>query len=655
MEHRTTYPFDRPVALGPHVVRLRPAPHTRTPIESYSLHGQPRPSTSSTGSRTRSATTWPGWSSPSRPTELEITVDLVADLTVINPFDFFVEEYAERCPFAYEPRWRHGPRALPGDRSSRRGPRSATGWLADRRLARRRRCAIVDFLVRLNQRSTRDVAYTVRMEPGVQTPGRRPSTWAIGSCRDSAWLLVAALRAARPGGPLRLRLPGPAGRRRRLARRAVPARPRTSPTCTPGPRCSCPGAGWVGLDPTSGAVRRRGPHPARRRPRSRAARRRSPGRTDPCRGHVRVPPTSSAGCARTRGSRALHRRAVARIARSSGARVDERLAAGDVAADHGRRADLRLGRRHGRPPSGTSPPTVPTSASWPGQLAGRLWPSGSRPAALVHAGRASGTPASRCRAGRSALHWRTDGEPLWRDPELLDDPCEPGRSAGRPTPTTGAAGVRARRSSPRSACRRASAVPAYEDPLRRSCARDARRAAKARQPTEPTAGPDLAHASDAAERQPGRLGDAAASRAGGRRRLGDARPGGPDAAGCCWCPATRRPGPAAAADPRSAWTRPGRPGRGPSVHARLRRAGWPAPMRRRCPRSSSTRVEAPTDRARASRRATATSSSSCRRSRSSSTFCRAARGCSRTRRPGDADAGDPGGLSVRRAIRGCAP
>ena len=97
------YRFDRPVSLSPHEIRLRPAPHCRTPILGYSLQRRRRRSTSSTGSRTRTATGSRGSCFPSAPTSSRSTVDLVADMTVINPFDFFVEPYAETFPFAYAP------------------------------------------------------------------------------------------------------------------------------------------------------------------------------------------------------------------------------------------------------------------------------------------------------------------------------------------------------------------------------------------------------------------------------------------------------------------------------------------------------------------------------------------------------------------------
>src|SRR3954452_20150735 len=100
IEHRTTYRFDRPIHIGPHLIRLRPAPHTRTPIESYALRISPA----------EHAVNWQ--TDPfgnhlarvvfsTKAAELEITVDLVADLRPINPFDFLLEGYAERFPFRY--------------------------------------------------------------------------------------------------------------------------------------------------------------------------------------------------------------------------------------------------------------------------------------------------------------------------------------------------------------------------------------------------------------------------------------------------------------------------------------------------------------------------------------------------------------------------
>jgi transglutaminase-like putative cysteine protease len=102
LRHRTAYAFDRPVNVSPHEIRLRPAPHCRTPIIGYSLQVEPA----------QHFLNWQqdpygNWVArlvfPERTSKLEILVDLIADMTVINPFDFFVEPYAENFPFTYAP------------------------------------------------------------------------------------------------------------------------------------------------------------------------------------------------------------------------------------------------------------------------------------------------------------------------------------------------------------------------------------------------------------------------------------------------------------------------------------------------------------------------------------------------------------------------
>ena len=258
LEHRTSYDFDRPVRAFPHTVRLRPAPHTRTPIEAYSLQIEPREH-------------FLNWQQdpfgnflarvvfPEPVSRIEVVVDLVADLTVINPFDFFVEDYAQHYGFAY-------PADLRADLAPYLAavdePGSATGpgpvvrdWLAATGLGTTTAAdsvGIVDFLVAVNRAVTDSVAYSVRMEHGVHSPDQT-LTERIGSCRDSAWLLVSVLRqlglAARFVSGYLVQLTsdvaavdGPSG----------PAQDFTDLHAWA--EVFIPGAGWVGLDATSGLL-----------------------------------------------------------------------------------------------------------------------------------------------------------------------------------------------------------------------------------------------------------------------------------------------------------------------------------------------------------------------------------------------------------------
>ena len=208
---------------------------------------------------------------PDKAAELDITVGLVADMEVINPFDFFVEDYAERYPFRY-------PAGLADDLKPYLEPAAGTvGPVIEQWLARQPVTEggqpVVTFLADLNAAVYGDVAYSTRMEEGVQTPDQTLSR-KIGSCRDSAWLLVTALRhcglAARFVSGYLVQLAPDQQPHRRV--RAEPVR--TSPTCTPGPRSTFPApAGSVSTRPRrcspARAISRSPPLPTRRRrPRS---------------------------------------------------------------------------------------------------------------------------------------------------------------------------------------------------------------------------------------------------------------------------------------------------------------------------------------------------------------------------------------------------
>ncbi|GAB3572549.1 hypothetical protein GCM10027578_32270 [Spirosoma luteolum] len=243
--HQTDYQYDRPVYLSPHLVRLRPAAHSRVSLDTYALAIEPA----------SQVTHWqqdPFGNFLARVdftgtlTHLSVRVEMTVTLTPVNPFDFYLNSEAQAFPFTYEPTLAH---ALSPYLDATPPSPVLAGWL-DR--IDRRSQPTTDFLTTLNRQVFADVAYTTRLEPGVQTPDET-LTLALGSCRDSAWLLVQVLRclglAARFVSGYLVQLaatPGPDGN-------------------TDGPATDTlslhawaevyvPGAGWIGLDPTSGLL-----------------------------------------------------------------------------------------------------------------------------------------------------------------------------------------------------------------------------------------------------------------------------------------------------------------------------------------------------------------------------------------------------------------
>jgi len=186
LNHNTEYRFEKPITVHPHVIRLRPSPHCRTPIDAYSLKVTP-------------GNHFVNWQQdpfgnylaryvfPEKTRELLIHVELIAEMTVINPFDFFLEESAEKFPFQYE---RQLVRDLDPYLEIREEGPLLKRWMQGVDGGKHPTTA---FLVALNQRVQQDVSYLVRMEPGVQTCEETLER-ASGSCRDTAWLLVQILR-----------------------------------------------------------------------------------------------------------------------------------------------------------------------------------------------------------------------------------------------------------------------------------------------------------------------------------------------------------------------------------------------------------------------------------------------------------------------------
>jgi len=245
LNHVTHYSYDRLVGLGPQVIRLRPAPHCRSKIISYSLKVEPEGH-------------FINWQQdpfanyqarlvfPDKTQEFKVTVDVVMDMAVYNPFDFFLEPEAEEFPFSYEAN-------LKQELVPYLTPEPVTPLVQAYldKIDRKKRRSVI-FLVDLNTLVHHDIKYTIRMEPGVQTP---EETLALksGSCRDSAWLMVQLLRncglAARfvSGYLIQLKpdvksLDGPSGTDHDFTDLHA--------WC----EVYLPGAGWVGLDATSGLL-----------------------------------------------------------------------------------------------------------------------------------------------------------------------------------------------------------------------------------------------------------------------------------------------------------------------------------------------------------------------------------------------------------------
>lgn len=413
LHHRTRYRFDRPVQLSPHLIRLRPAPHCRTPIEAYSLDigGEPH---------------FLNWQQdpfgnfiaravfPEKLRELSVDVEVVAPMTVINPFDFFLEEYADAFPFTYPESLRK--ELAPYLEVRENGPR-LTEWLAQ---VPREPQGTVNFLVALNQRLQRDISYLVRLEPGVQSCEETLGK-ASGSCRDSAWLLVQILRhlglASRfvSGYLIQLAadvkaLDGPSG---------------TEVDFTDlhaWTEVFIPGAGWVGLDPTSGLLAGEGHIPLAATPEPSSAAPIS-GFTDECEVEFDFSMQVERIHEDSRVTKPYSEEQWARIM-ALGERVDARLNDSDVR--------LTLGGE----PTFVSIDDMDgdewnTAAMGPAKrgLAGDLVKRLRRRFAeggLLHTHQGKWYPGESLPRWALACYWRKDGVPLWRDEALLADDRQAG-------------------------------------------------------------------------------------------------------------------------------------------------------------------------------------------------------------------------------------
>lgn len=444
LTHRTSYQYDRYISVSPQIIRLRPAPHCRTPIISYALELTPK-------------LHFINWQQdpfgnfqarvvlPEPTNEFSVTVDLVANMAVINPFDFFVEEGSTEWPFKYDA-------DLLKELQPYLEPLPAGPLLkAYLNSIDKKPVTTIDFLCDINRRLQHEISYLIRMEPGVQTPEVTLKNGS-GSCRDSGWLLVQIARhlglAARfvSGYLIQLTpdvksLDGPSGTDKDFTDLHAWA------------EIFLPGAGWIGLDPTSGLLAGEGHIPLAATP--------APSSAAPISGaHEKAKVSFD------------FKMSVSRIVESPrvtkpytdeqwsniitvGEQVDQRLVSADVRLSMGGEPTfVSIDDMDGAEwnTAAVGPNKRRLAEDLVRRLQARFAPGG-----LLHYGQGKWYPGEQLPRWAFAIYWRADGQPLWEDNSLIARE-EPDKAATIEDAAEFAAGLCEQLGLPAS-----SAITAYED------------------------------------------------------------------------------------------------------------------------------------------------------------------------------------------------